>query len=151
MRPFISMFMRTRLRLGFFVRTCAVRSKRRKRYAGGRRPPGQLLNRRPLSDRPLNIEARRQVGHWECDTMVGDSHKGAVVTMVERKSGYGVMVEVTNKTSELVISAIVDMLKSMSARVKTLTFEYGKEFSANAHIDEQRQSTTYLARPFASW
>ena len=137
--------------IGVLWKNLRCQKQKRKRYAGGRRPRGQILNRRPLSDRPLNIEARRQVGHWECDTMVGDSHKGAVVTMVERKSGYGVMVEVTNKTSELVISAIVDMLKSMSARVKTLTFENGKEFSANAHIDEQRQSTTYLARPFASW
>jgi IS30 family transposase len=36
----------------------------------------------------LHIEAGRQVGHWECDTENGASHKGAVVTMVERKSGY---------------------------------------------------------------
>ena len=69
--------------------------------------------------------------------MIGANHKGAVVTMVERKSGYGVIAKVTNKTSELVSSAIVDKLKPMTVRVKTLTFDNGKEFAGHAYIDEQ--------------
>ena len=125
--------------------------QKRKRYASGRDRRGQIPNRRPLSERPLHIEARRQVGHWECDTVIGASHKGAVVTMVERKSGYAVMAKVSNKTCDLVGSAIVDKLKPMAARVKTLTFDNGKEFAAHAHIDQQLQSTAYFARPFASW
>jgi IS30 family transposase len=91
------------------------------------------------------------VGHWECDTVIGASHKGAVVTMVERKSGYAVMTKIEKKTSELVSSAIVDKLQPLAARVKTLTFDNGKEFAGHAHIDQQLQSTAYFARPFASW
>jgi IS30 family transposase len=125
--------------------------QKRKRYAGGRDRRGQIPNRRPLSERPLHIEARRQVGHWECDTVIGANHKGAVVTMVERKSGYAVMAKVEKKTSELVSSAIVDMLQPLAARVKTLTFDNGKEFAGHVHIDQQLQSTAYFARPFASW
>ena len=125
--------------------------QKRKRYASGRDRRGQIPNRRPLSERPLHIEARRQVGHWECDTVIGASHKGAVVTMVERKSGYAVMAKVEKKTSELVSSAIVDKLQPLAARVKTLTFDNGKEFAGHAHIDQQLQSTAYFARPFASW
>jgi len=74
-----------------------------------------------LSERPLHIEARRQVGHWECDTVIGANHKGAVVTMVKRKSGYAVLAKVVNKTSDLVSSAIVSNLKPFAIRVKTLT------------------------------
>ena len=125
--------------------------QKRKRYASGRDRRGQIPNRRPLSERPLHIEARRQVGHWECDTVIGASHKGAVVTMVERKSGYAVMAKVEKKTSELVSSAIVDKLQPLAARVKTLTFDNGKEFAGHAQIDQQLQSTAYFARPFASW
>ena len=125
--------------------------QKRKRYASGRDRRGQIPNRRPLSERPLHIEARRQVGHWECDTVIGASHKGAVVTMVERKSGYAVMAKVSNKTSAAVGSAIVGELQPLAARVKTLTFDNGKEFAGHAHIDEKLQSTAYFARPFASW
>ena len=88
--------------------------------------------------------------HWECDTVIGASHKGAVVTMVERKSGYAVMAKVEKKKSELVSSAIVDKLQPLAARVKTLTFDNSKEFAGHAHIDQQLQSTDF-ARPFASW
>ena len=136
---------------GTLWKNLRCQKQKRKRYAGGRDRRGQIPNRRPLSERPLHIEARRQVGHWECDTVIGASHKGAVVTMVERKSGYAVMAKVGKKTSELVSSAIVDKLKPMAVRVKTLTFDNGKEFAAHEHIDAQLQSTTYFARPFASW
>ena len=136
---------------GTLWKNLRCQKQKRKRYAGGRDRRGQIPNRRPLSERPLHIEARRQVGHWECDTVIGASHKGAVVTMVERKSGYAVMAKVEKKTSELVSSAIVDKLQPLAARVKTLTFDNGKEFAGHAHIDQQLQSTAYFARPFASW
>ncbi len=136
---------------GTLWKNLRCQKQKRKRYAGGRDRRGQIPNRRPLSERPLHIEARRQVGHWECDTVIGASHKGAVVTMVERKSGYAVMAKVEKKTSELVSSAIVDKLQPLAARVKTLTFDNGKEFAGHAQIDQQLQSTAYFARPFASW
>ena len=55
---------------GVLWKNLRCQKQKRKRYAGGRRPPGQIPNRLPLNDRPLNIEARRQVGHWECDTIL---------------------------------------------------------------------------------
>jgi IS30 family transposase len=91
------------------------------------------------------------VGHWECDTDIAVRHKGAVMTIVDRKSGYAVMAKVSNKTCELVASAIVNKLQPLAARVKTLTFDNGKEFAGNAYIDQQLQSTAYFARPFTSW
>ena len=99
----------------------------------------------------MHIEDRWQVCHWESDTAISANHKGAVVTMVERKSGYAVMTKVSNKTSALVSSAIVDKLQPLAARVKTLTFDNRKEFARHVFIDEQLQSTAYFAKPFVSW
>jgi IS30 family transposase len=42
----------------------------------------------------------------------------------------------------LIRSAIVDKIKPIVARVKTLTFDNDKEFAAHAHIDQLLQSTT---------
>ncbi len=50
------------------------------------------------------------------------------MTVVERKSGYAVIAKVENKTSDLVGVAIVDRLKPTREKVKTLTFDNGKEF-----------------------
>lgn len=124
---------------------------KKKRYASGRDRRGQIPSRRPLSERPAYIDSRKQIGHWECDTVIGAKHKGAIVTVVERKSGYAVIAKVSNKTADLVGSAIISMLKPFEARVKTLTYDNGKEFCAHARIDEALGSIGYFARPFASW
>ena len=125
--------------------------KRKKRYASGRDRRGQIVGRRPISERPAHIETRSQVGHWEGDTVIGAAHKQDVVTLVERKSGYAVLAKVKNKTSDLVSSAIITKLNAVTPLVKTLTFDNGKEFAEHARIDTALQSTTYFADPFASW
>ncbi len=99
----------------------------------------------------MHIEARKQIGHWECDTVIGAGHKGAIVTMVERKSGYAAIEKVPNKTSELVSSALVSNLKPFAIRVKTLSDDNGKEFAGHSLIEQELKGTAYFARPFASW
>jgi IS30 family transposase len=125
--------------------------KRKKRYASGRDRRGQIVGRRPISERPAHIETMSQVGHWEGDTVIGAAHKQAIVTLVERKSGYALIAKVSNKTSDLVSQAIITQLNPVTPLVKTLTFDNGKEFAEHARIDTALKSTTYFADPFASW
>lgn len=125
--------------------------KRRKRYASGRDRRGQIIGRRPIADRPAAVETRSQVGHWEGDTVIGAGHKHAIVTVVERKSGYAVICKVARKTSEQVSQAIIERLTPYASRVKTLTYDNGKEFADHAVIDLALGSTTYFADPFSSW
>lgn len=61
------------------------------------------------------------------------------------------MAKVSNRTADLVGSAIIQGLKLFEAKVKTLTYDSGKEFSGHARIDGALGSTGYFARPFASW
>jgi IS30 family transposase len=136
---------------GTLWKNLRCQKQKRKRYASGRDRRGQIPNRRPLSERPAHVEGRKQVGHWECDTVIGANHKQAIVTVVERKSGYAVMAKVSNKTADLVGQAIIKALTPFEARVKTLTYDNGKEFCGHALIDEALNSTGYFARPFASW
>ena len=86
----------------------------------GRDRRGQIIGRRPISERPGHIEERRQIGHWEGDTVIGKGHKQAIVSLVERKSGYAVLAKVKNKTADLVSNAIIDRLKPLATKVKNL-------------------------------
>jgi IS30 family transposase len=79
---------------GSLYQQVRCQKKRKKRYASGRDRRDQLVGRRPISERPAHIEARTQVGHWEGDAVIGAHHKQAVVTLVERKSGYAVIAKV---------------------------------------------------------
>ena len=136
---------------GALWRNLRCQKKRKKRYASGVERRGQIVGRRPIHERPANVELRRTVGHWEGDTVIGAGHKQAIVTLVERKSGYAVLMKVNHKTSELVSSAVIKKLEPIRDRVKTITFDNGKEFAEHARIDEALGSTTYFADPFSSW
>jgi IS30 family transposase len=125
--------------------------KRRKRYASGKSRRGQIIGRRSIAERPACVETRSQVGHWEGDTVIGAGHKQAIVTLVERKSGFAVLSLVTRKTSNLVSQAIITSLTPLAQRVKTVTYDNGKEFADHAVVDDALNSTAYFADPFASW
>ena len=125
--------------------------QRRKRYASGAQRRGKIPNRRPLTDRPASVETRRRVGHWEGDTIIGAGHKQAIVSLVERKSGYCLLAHVPHKTSAAVSDAIIRSLSHIKARVSTLTFDNGLEFAKHAEIDLALESVSYFADPYASW
>ena len=124
---------------------------RRKRHLCGRDRRGQIPNRRAISHRPAHIELRKQVGHWEGDTVIGAAHKQAIVTLVERKSGFAVLAKVTNKSADLVGRAIENKLKPLSARVRTLTVDNGKEFANHQATDQALGIQSYFADPYCSW
>lgn len=125
--------------------------KRRKRYASGRDRRGQIIGRRPIADRPASVETRSHVGHWEGDSVIGAAHKHAIVTLVERKSGYALIAKVDRKTAELVRQSIINKLEPLACLVKTITFGNGKEFADYALIDQALNSTSYFAQLYASW
>ena len=97
------------------------------------------------------MERRSRLGHWEGDTLIGKDHKQAIVSLVERKSGYAILKKVSRKTSQLVRCAIIEGLKPISEKVKTITFDNGLEFSDHAMIDDALDSVSYFADPFSSW
>ena len=136
---------------GDLYKSLRCQRKRRKRYAGGRDRRGQIIGRRPISERPKHIEGRRQIGHWEGDTLIGKRHKHAIVSLVERKSGYAILAKVENKTADLVSTAIIKRLKPIARQVRTLTYDNGKEFAGHAAIDQALGSTAYFADPYSSW
>lgn len=136
---------------GLLHRHLRSQKPRRKRYASGRDRRGQIPNRCPISARPAHVEDRKQVGHWEGDTVIGAAHKQAIVTLVERKSGYAVMAKVANKTADLVGRAIQAKLKPLISRVKSLTVDNGKEFADHQGIDRALGIQTYFADPYCSW
>ena len=125
--------------------------KRRKRYASGRQRRGQIPNRRSIHERPAVVDLRLEVGHWEGDTVIGARHKQAIVTLVERKSGYAKLFKVKNKTAELVSAAMIKSLKPFDGLVDTITLDNGKEFADHQRVDLELGSTIYFADPFASW
>lgn len=136
---------------GDLWRHLRCQKQRRKRYASGRERRGRIPERRPLTARPSTVECRRRIGHWEGDTIIGAGRRQAIVSLVERKSGYCLLAHVPHKTSAAVSDAIIESLTPIKARVATLTFDNGLEFAGHREIDQALGSTSYFADPYASW
>ena len=136
---------------GELWRNLRCQKQRRKRYASGQNRRGRIPDRRSISHRPASVETRRRIGHWEGDTLIGAGRRQAIVSLVERKSGYCLLAHVPQKTSEAVCEAIIRSLAPIQARVVTLTFDNGLEFSRHGEVDRALKATSYFADPYASW
>ncbi|HZC24121.1 MAG TPA: IS30 family transposase, partial [Candidatus Binatia bacterium] len=48
------------------------------------------------------VETRSRIGDWEADTIIGKNHRQAIVSIVERKSGFTLIRKVERKTAQAV-------------------------------------------------
>jgi IS30 family transposase len=124
--------------------------KRRKRYGKYDRR-GTLPNRVSIEERPQLVEQRERLGDWEVDTLVGKGHRGALVSLVERKSRYTLLQPVTQRLANLVADATVSLLHPFAASVYTITGDNGKEFAEHVRIAETLKANFYFAHPYAAW
>ena len=127
-------------------------ARKGKKYQKDRKSKHQILNRRMIDERPDSVELRKDVGHWEGDTIIGKNHKGAIVTNVERKTGLLVASKIPNKTAQAVLDATKDDFKDLPNELcVSITYDNGKEFSYHEMIEDQTGMTVYFARAYAPW
>jgi len=135
---------------GQLYRHLRLKKKRRKRYGSYDRR-GVIRNRVSIDKRPVVVNKRSRVGDWEGDTVIGKNHKGALVTLVERKSLYTVIGAVARKTAAAVRATIVAGLAPHKDRVYTLTCDNGKELAEHEQIAKVLKAKIYFAHPYSSW
>jgi IS30 family transposase len=66
---------------------------------------GIIPNRQSIEQRPAIVDAGSRIGDWEADTLIGKNHRQAIVSLVERKTGYTLIRKVERKTAEAVIKS----------------------------------------------
>jgi IS30 family transposase len=132
----------------FLRRSHRWRRKRRKRPDHR----GQMPDRRMIDRRPKVANERRRVGDWEGDTVEGSKGSGFIVTHVDRKSRYMVAAKVADKSSQAVNRAICARMKSLPAdKIKTITYDNGKEFAGFKELEHTLGMRSYFAHPYHSW
>ena len=124
--------------------------KRRKRYSSHDRR-GQIHGRISIDERPAVVDTRERIGDWEIDTIIGKKHKGALLTLVERKSKFTLIRKLEKKQTNPVAEAAIDLLKPYEDTVCTITADNGQEFAHHESIKEHLQTTVYFAHPYHAW
>ncbi len=122
----------------------------RKRY-GHYDNRGKLRNRVDIDERPSVVDRRLRIGDWEGDTIMGKGRKSALLTMVERKTLYTVIVKLTGKHADLLADAAIKALRPLKDRMKTITLDNGLEFAGHEKIAKALEADIYFAHPYCSW
>jgi IS30 family transposase len=113
---------------------------------------GKLQDVVRIDGRPDVINRRRRYGDWEGDTLVGQGRRSALVSLVERKSGYtriGRADDLTAATTARVTRRRMRDLPTSWRR--SITFDNGKEFMNHRQIARQLDLEIYFAKPYRSW
>ncbi len=135
---------------GLLWKKLRCQKQRRKRYGKAERR-GTIPNRLSIDDRPAIVETRSRIGDWEADTVIGKNHRQAIVSIVERKSGFTLIHKVERKTALAVSQAIIGLLKPHQKKVHTITSDNGREFAGHEEIASKLKADFYFAHPYSSW
>lgn len=124
--------------------------KKRKKY-GSKDKRGQLTNRVSIEERPKTVDEKTRLGDLEIDTVIGKNHKGALVTIVDRKSLFTFIAKVDSKHADGVTAATIELLKPYKDKLFTITADNGKEFAGHEKIAQELDLNVYFAHPYSSW
>lgn len=123
---------------------------RRKRY-GAHSRKGALPDRTMIDARPAVVDARSRVGDWEIDTVVGAKHLGAIVTIVERRTGYLLTDLLRSPNAEAMRQSMTEILRPHQDRVLTITADNDRAFAQHKAIARRLKVEIYCAHPYHAW
>jgi len=124
--------------------------KQRKRYKkyGRKVQRTRIPNRVSIHTRGKRVNNRKQFGHWEGDSIIGQQTKSKVIhTEVERKTRYLQAVVINSKSAQDTIEAQKKIFIKLPAI--TVTMDNGTEFVRHEELNELGIKT-FFADPYCS-
>ena len=118
-----------------------------KKRADTKERRSSITFRTNIHERRPEIDARERLGDFEGDTVLMEKHKGALVTLGDRKSLFALMKMLQSKHTANVLQACVNLLKPVGALI--VIFDNGKEFAAHMRLREVGIDT-FFADPYCS-
>jgi transposase, IS30 family len=135
--------------------TRCLRTGRALRHPG--RQPGQRKNRIPdmvnISERPAEAADRAVPGHWEGDLIIGKANQTAIGTLVERSTGYVMLVHLPQGYKpEQVAPALAAKIRTLPEVVRrSLTWDQGPEMRDWKHVAVAADIDIFFCDPHKPW
>ena len=113
---------------------------------------GQIPERKFIEERSEKANNREEAGHWEADLVISKGRKNGLLTLLDRKSRFPIVVKVENKAKETITKAINKIFSMLPKnRVKSLTVDNGKEFAGFKEIEKEQRIEVYFCNPYSPW
>jgi IS30 family transposase len=111
----------------------------------------QIIDAVPISHRPVEVEDRAIPGHWEGDLLLG-RHWTQCATVVERTTGYTVLVQLDNREMGTVADGLRRTMTQLPDHLrKTLTWDRGMELAGHKTVTVDTGLAVYFADPRSPW
>lgn len=112
-----------------------------------------IIEAHNIKHRPIEVNARSSVGHWEGDTIrFTKDQKNNVTTLVERMSRFTIMLKNADGKTKTVIDPICKIIKKTKKNLwKSITFDQGVEFMDFPKIKRLTSCQTFLCDPRSPW
>ena len=112
---------------------------------------GKIVDAISIRERPAEVEDRAIPGHWEGDLLrgAGNTH---VITLVERKSRFCVLVKVPGKDTATVVAALIQHVGQLPAELRrSLTWDRGLEMAQHKSFTMATEMQVYFCDPQSPW
>ena len=132
----------------------ALRTGRTLRKSHGRPQTGaRIRDMVSIADRPAEIEDRAVPGHWEGDLIVGAGSASAIGTLVERATGYLMLLHLPEKHGAIEVrDQMILAIEKMPAELrKTVTWDQGIEMAKHHDISIATGIDIYFCDPHSPW
>jgi transposase, IS30 family len=118
--------------------------------AGARNRPPDMIT---IAQRPQEADDRAVPGHWEGDLLIGKGNRSAIGTLVERTTGYAMLVALPDGYKpERVAPALAAKIKTLPDSLRrSLTWDQGPEMRDWKQIRIDAGIEIYFADPHAPW
>jgi IS30 family transposase len=121
------------------------------------RQAGQRKNRIPdminISQRPAEADDRAVPGHWEGDLIIGKNNATAIGTLVERTTGYAMLVHLPDGyKAEQVRDALAAKIQTIPEILRaSLTWDQGPEMGHWKEVSVAADIDIFFCDPHAPW
>jgi transposase, IS30 family len=114
---------------------------------------GRIPNMVNIAERPPEVEDRAVIGHWEGDLIVGANSGSAIGTLVERSSGFVMLLHLPDRHGALEVQeAMIPKMSSLPEILRqTLTWDQGVEMSNHVEIAAATDLDIYFCDPHSPW
>jgi IS30 family transposase len=111
----------------------------------------QIIDAVSISQRPAEAEDRAVPGHWEGDLLCG-RHWTQVGTVVERSTGYTVLVQLDNREMTTLTAGLKRTMTRLPEQLrKTLTWDRGMELADHKNVAIDTGLQIFFADPRSPW
>ena len=105
-----------------------------------------------IHQRPQSVHQRKQVGHWESDSVMARQSVAGLHVLVERKTRLVKISKLKRRTARNTRSALINTLSHYPSHLRrTITYDNGAENVEHAHVNAVLGTTSYFCEPFHSW